>query len=567
MKSFRLICLSILFPCVAALAQNNAVPVVNQLVPPSARPGQSGFTLRVEGTGFATGAVVYWNGSPRTTQVLSTDTVQATITTADLAKVGTALVMLSNPAPGGGISTAVSFPIRQRWNSVAMALDTAVTNPGIATVAADFNGDGKIDLATVNGTDGGLTIRLGKGDGTFLPARTYRPGNYFTGLVVGDFNGDGNLDLAVSKPFLCGGCGGYPSYILTVFLGAGDGTFDKVASPKKIFYGLPLAAGDFNGDGKLDLIVTSTDYYGDNWYPSIALGSGDGTFQKGASLVYMNQFSYPAVGDFNSDGKLDIAMPDLDTFQGSPITSVYLGNGDGTFATPAQYASVTENFAFTAAVADLNGDGKLDIITDGAQVLLNNGDGTFTNDNNVNITTNYFGGVAVGDFNGDGKIDFAIGGNYTSPYSSLVFLSNNDGTFQMDTVEGGRVMQAADFNGDGQLDLLTEGGIYLSTAAGVSPTYLSFNDTTVNSQSPPQTATLSNVSNKTMTIESVQLTGTGAQEFLMTNQCGSSLAPGKSCQIQLVFAPTAAGNVYPSLSISIPGVPASAVALFGPAVQ
>jgi hypothetical protein len=96
--------------------------------------------------------------------------------------------------------------------SVAMALDPAVAATGQATVSADFNGDGILDLATTSGTNGGVTVRLGKGDGTFAAGATYHVGHFYNAIVAGDFNGDGNIDLAVSMPYLCGGCGGFPSY-------------------------------------------------------------------------------------------------------------------------------------------------------------------------------------------------------------------------------------------------------------------------------------------------------------------------------------------------------------------
>jgi hypothetical protein len=147
--------------------------------------------------------------------------------------------------------------------SVAMALDPATAATGQATVSADFNGDGILDLAFVNSTTGGVTVRLGKGDGTFAAGATYHAGHYYNAIVAGDFNGDGNIDLAVSLPYLCGGCGGFPSYLLYVFFGTGDGSFTLKSLPKP-FNGMPLAAGDFNGASKLDLITTTTDYYGDS---------------------------------------------------------------------------------------------------------------------------------------------------------------------------------------------------------------------------------------------------------------------------------------------------------------
>ena len=286
---------------------------------------------------------------------------------------------------------------RTPTSSVAMAHDPALPAPGPIGVTADFNGDGKMDVATVNNPNGGVTIRLGKGDGTFLPPVTYHPRYHYEAIVVGDFNGDGKLDLAVSVPFLCEGCGGEPTSVLQVFFGAGDGTFTAVTYSKPI-YGLPVAVGDFNGDGKQDLIVTGPSYDGTDWFPSVALSNGDGTFRQGASLGDTFYLTYPAVGDFNGDGKLDIALPGFDYYQGNPVTNVYLGKGDGTFAPRVTYTS-PQYWVASAAVADLNGDGKLDIITDGIQVLLNNGDGTFTNDASVNLAgSNVTGGVAVGDF-------------------------------------------------------------------------------------------------------------------------------------------------------------------------
>jgi len=473
-----------------------------------------------------------------------------------------ALILLGSLFSCAAVAQTKSVP-RVPTKSVAFAPDPAVPATGHATVAADFNGDEKMDIATVGTTNGGLTIQLGKGDGTFLPAVTYRGGYHYNALVVGDFNGDGKLDVAASLPFLCGGCGGYPSYLLQVFIGDGKGAF-TIRVPKHVYYGQPLAAGDFNGDGKMDLLVTNTDYYGEDWFPSIALGNGDGTFTQGSGFPDTYLPTFPAVGDVNGDGKLDIVMPALDSIEGLGITYVYTGNGDGTFQSTT-YAG-TQYWGYTAALGDFNGDGRLDIATDAIQVLLNNGDGTFTNDANVNARIgSSIGGVAVGDFNGDGKVDFVAGGWLTTYDGAFAFLSNGDGTFNQVTVDGTNttMLQAAHFTNDGKLGVLTSTGLFLQTPASLLPAALSFGDIAVSTESTPQSVTLTNVGNVMMSIKSIGLTGTGASQYKQMNNCGASLEAGKSCQIELVFAPIVAGQASASLSVTVPGAPASTVTLLG----
>lgn len=472
------------------------------------------------------------------------------------------VVVVASCALAGQSRHAAYVPAAR--SSVAFAPDPAASVTGVATVAADFNGDGKMDIATTNSKNGGLSIRLGKGDGTFLPSVTYRGGYHYNAILAGDFNGDGKLDVAASLPFLCGGCGGFPSYLLQVFLGAGDGSF-KVVVPKTVFYGEPLAAGDFNGDGKLDVLVGNTDYYGEVWDVSVALGNGDGTFTKGAFLGDAVWFTTPALGDLNGDGKVDVVLPALDGTEGNLITYVFLGNGDGSFQAPTSYPSV-QNLATRAVLGDFNGDGKLDIATDAVQVLLNNGDGTFT-DANVNVrgiaNNGGFGGIAAGDFNGDGKADFVASVVVNSAPGAEAFLSNGDGTFKTVDVAGTGILQAANFNDDGKLDLLTSGGVFLQTPASLLPPVLGFGDIPVGTQSSSQILTLTNVGNVAMKINSLQLTGTGASQYSQANNCGTTLGSGKSCQIQVVFAPTVPGNANAAVSVSVPGAPASVSTLLG----
>jgi hypothetical protein len=206
-----------------------------------------------------------------------------------------------------------------------------------------------------------------------------------------------------------------------------------------------IALGDFNNDGKLDLVVT--DYNGF----TVSLGNGDGTFQK--YKFYRTQLSYYlALADFNHDGNLDIVVANL-----SPSTvDVYLGNGDGTFRAPI--TSNTTEGSYFVAVGDFNGDGKPDLaLLDPPyiSILLGKGNGKFQapNDNN-----SFTGGqwLALGDFNNDHHLDVIVTGTFGGSYSIGVLLGNGNGTLQ-DSIDTPleyvpATVEAGDLNGDGKLD-------------------------------------------------------------------------------------------------------------------
>jgi hypothetical protein len=171
MRLFRLVCLFTIFISTMALAKKNPILLVNRpLVPASAKPGSGSFTLTVNGTGFSSGAVVNWNGTPRTTEVISSSQLKATINAADVANPGTASITVVNPAPGGGTSSPLYFPVRATLSSVAMAIHPNSIGTGTVAVG-DFNNDGNLDLVLgqENSDSDGWTISLyrGNGDGTF----------------------------------------------------------------------------------------------------------------------------------------------------------------------------------------------------------------------------------------------------------------------------------------------------------------------------------------------------------------------------------------------------------------
>ncbi len=532
----------------------NPVPLISDpLVPTSVAPGGAGFTLTVNGTGFVSASVVNWNGSPRTTQFVSSSQLTATIPASDIATASTAWITVLSPSPGGGLSNVGYLGITS--TAPTLTFTTASTNSSTAgivsaveVVVGDFNGDGKLDIAAVDSQLGGAVyLLLGNGDGTFqtLPVES---GTSAIALTAGDFNGDGKLDLAVSNQGIAGS--------VDIFLGNGDGTFQ---SPKNVPVGrfpLGLVAGDFNGDGKLDLAVALNGAEG----VGILLGNGDGTFQTPVAygLDEMSGQEAPfalAVGDFNGDGKLDLAVGYAPQGSGralGPVSGVtiILGNGDGTFQSPTPLGT---RISPLIAAADINHDGKLDLVTiDG--VLLGNGDGTFQ----APVGPLAPSSPGIGDLNADGNLDLVFDGVYS--------LGNGDGTFQNEVSfgVGGSAIVVGDFNGDGKLDIAYPGGATVTTllqglfpVLTVSPSTLSFPNQTFETPSPPQTVTLTNGGTAAVSIAAsgIAIAGADPADFSQTNNCAVTLAPGDTCSINVTYTPARNGIYTDTATLTITGAP------------
>jgi hypothetical protein len=234
-----------------------------------------------------------------------------------------------------------------------------------SVVVDDFNGDGAPDFAVTNMNSNSVSVFLGNGDGSFRPAQTYYAGPLPFGLAAGDFTGDGKRDLVVTNDL--------PLGRVSVLLGNGDGSFQapRTSSVDNAFP-ISVAVGDFNGDGRLDL-VTANDV---GFSVSVLLGNGDGSFQAPVQYFVPGSCSV-AVADFDRDGRPDIVTAGRAGEPPYNTVSVLLGNGDGSFAPPLTYE--VGQAPLSVAVGDFNGDDFPDLVTanfesDNVSVLLNAAD-------------------------------------------------------------------------------------------------------------------------------------------------------------------------------------------------
>jgi hypothetical protein len=500
-----------------------------------------------------------------------------------------------------------------------------------SVVVADVNGDGKPDLLVANFCSdsacldyGTIGVLLGNGDGTFQTAMTFQGGGgYVTSLAVADVNRDGKPDVVAAS-----------SENAAVLLGNGDGTFQTGVN----YYAdgdqaSSIAVADLNADGKLDLVVVMRCDGSSCSGPgpiSVLLGNGDGTFHLAAEF---SSGYFVTVADVNGDGKPDLLLADIV----DNSANVLLGNGDGTFQGVVEYPP-GGLYPYSIAVADVNGDGKPDLVvaigcvgpcgtSGGTGVLLGNGDGTFQRVASFGSGGVSAQSVAVADVNGDGKLDLLVANcGVSSDYSSCLgessstigVLINNgkpgtttslaslqnpsnfgqaatftatvtapgggaptgtvsffDGTTKIgnsnlngsavaslttSTLAEGTHSITATYNGDANfaistspvLDQVVEGA-----TVTLSPASLNFGAQTAGITSAPQVVMLTNTGAMPLILTSIGISGTNSGDFAQTNNCPSSIAPNGGCNISVKFTPTAGGNRTAAVSIAdnAPGSP------------
>jgi hypothetical protein len=388
---------------------------------------------------------------------------------------------------------AQQFPVKF---SSSVPYDTA-GHAATAIALGDFNGDGNLDFVVSNnhcpGTkdcfpgDGQVTVLLRNADGSAQVIGSYSTGGAPSmAVATGDLNGDGIPDLVVASRCPTGVGAECPNLesLLTVLLGNGDATFRPAAAYSSGgAYVSAITIADVNSDGHADIVAANaceTPCLG--LYPAgvvgVLLNNGDGTFQAPVSFAsggwaYRSIWSPTisvSVGDINEDSKTDLMVTNGCGDDGCSVgggIGILAGNGDGTFEGPITYNWEVGGVQQPGiAIADLNGDGHLDVVVTGenyVSVLLGNGDGTFQNAALNNIGGIFGSSVSITDVNGDGHLDL-ITASYTQ--SNLVsrgvvsvLPGRGDGTFQPAVTydSGGSYamsVQAADVNGDGRSDIV-----------------------------------------------------------------------------------------------------------------
>ncbi len=397
-------------------APANPAPHIASISPTSVAAGGAAFTLTVNGTNFIATSTVSWSGQSRSTTFVSSTQVRAAISAADIAIKGIVQVSVSTPMPGGGTSAGLPFTITGTGGTVSFMLQTIPApwqEPG-AMAVGNFDSGAIVDIAVTDLLP--LNVHFGLGDGrgsfSFPPDLSLQAKN----VIAGDFNGDGKTDLAfVTLPI------GIGLSEVAVFLGNGQGGFTQSWQYSYSLGSLcrqgmgqlrALAIADVNGDGRADLLVGHAGF-------SVFLGKGDGTFASPADFGCAASANSEATGivaaDFNRDGSPDLAVADAR----QNLLTVWVNDGTGRFTLQPALPTVGGTLGGSLVAADFDLDGNPDLAAKAGPrtvfIYLGKGDGSFTGPIGIVSTAMNPSGatqglVNAGDLNGDNIPDLSFTG-------------------------------------------------------------------------------------------------------------------------------------------------------------
>jgi hypothetical protein len=418
-------------------------------------------------------------------------------------------------------------------------------------VTADFNGDGKLDIAMAFGST--IYVFLGNGDGTFQAPVISNVGTFNLEGGIGDFNGDGRLDLIAIA-----------GTQLAWLQGNGDGTFQTPST----YYAIgpdtnTILAADLNRDGKLDLITVQgapTNTY------TVMLGSGGGAFQAGVASPVGSALTGGVIADINADGMLDLVLSDAASVGTSTSTFLLLGNGDATFQSPL----VLPSGSMYSVAGDFNNDGKMDMVlaqSTGALVYLLQE----TPVPGFSQPSVAFGQQVVGTTIGPVYVTLTNSGTVPLTISSITIAGANTSNFAQTNNCPGSLAAGAncqigvtftptalstfsasliisdDTDGSPQQSVSLSGqGINPAPEPYLSPANVTFPHQYVGTSGLPQSIVLVNVTDGVLNIASVTAT---PADFAPLSTCGSTLAPGASCSIGVFFDPSASGTRTGTLTV------------------
>ena len=446
-----------------ATTRTNSAPAVTGIQPSTLHPSAVQQTFTVDGTNFQTGLSVKLQAPSGTMNPTPSQVSATSFQISAILSAGSYTITVSNPDGSTSSSysfsvkaaTGISFAPRVDYASGASASGIGLGSGSIAI--GDFNGDGKLDIAVSNYDSNSISVFLNKGDGSFgVPIITPVNPQGALGLgpiVAGDFNEDGKLDLIVST------IAGLQSNI--VLLSNGDGTFTQCQAIPNTSGFFQARVADLSGNKHLDVVA------GGNGNMSVAMGKGDGTFELASILPHgplVDSYIDIALGDLAGNQKQDIVAVDW-TPNASDIV-VFNGNGDGTFQAPTTLSPMPMT-PVTIALADFNGDGKPDLLLSShyaqVELALGNGDGTFNTNSLISVFSSQDiennDGIFVrsADFDLDGKPDALI----LDRLAGQITVILNNGTsplsgsqYTLTAASGICDVAVGDLNGDGLPDIV-----------------------------------------------------------------------------------------------------------------